>query len=119
MSFLYTYQKTYLMLLDILIRLIARVKNPAQIDAVTRWGRQAHILMNDIIASPPYHLAGNLHDYERMVRTHDSSPRIGGAVGAHYSCILYSCLLLARLCLQQYIPTWQRIALECRREFYC
>lgn len=79
------------MLLDILIRLTARVKNPAQIDAVTRWERQARIPINNIIASTPYHLADNLHDYVQMIRPHDGSPRIGGAVGAHYCCILYSC----------------------------
>lgn len=76
-----TYRKTYLMLLDILIRLASRITGAVQNDAVTRWVRQAHILINDIIASIPYHLADNVHDYERTIRWSNSSPRIGRAVG--------------------------------------
>lgn len=50
-------------------------------DAVTRWERQAHTLINDIIASIPYHLADNVHDYERTIWWSNGSPRIGRAVG--------------------------------------
>lgn len=76
-----TYRKTYLMLLGILIRLTSRIKGTVQTDAVTRWERQAHTLINDIIASIPYHLADNVHDYERTILWSNSSPRIGRAVG--------------------------------------
>lgn len=76
-----TYQKTYLMLLDILISLSSRINGTPQIDTMTRLERQAHILINDIIASIPYHLTDNVHDYEQMIRSSNGSPHTGRAVG--------------------------------------
>lgn len=76
-----TYRKTHLMLLDILIRLTFRIGGSVQTDTVTRWEQQACILINDIIASIPYHLTSNLHDYQRAILSPSSSPGIGRSVG--------------------------------------
>lgn len=76
-----TYRKTYLMLLDFLIRLASRIGGSIQTDTVTRCKQQADILINDIIASIPYHLTNNLHNYQKAIRSPSSSPAIGRSVG--------------------------------------
>ncbi|KAL2813214.1 hypothetical protein BDW59DRAFT_178279 [Aspergillus cavernicola] len=105
-----TYRKTYLMLLDILIRLASRIGGSIQMDAVTRWEQQAYILINDIIASIPYHLTNNPHDYQRAILSPSSSPGIGRSVGGllllHPLYVLSTCSIVpppihtyARKCL--------------------
>lgn len=76
-----TYRKTYLMLLDILIRLVSRIGGFRQTDTVTRWEQQANILIDDIIASVPYHLTDSPHNYQQAIRSPSSSPGIGRSVG--------------------------------------
>ncbi|OJJ67353.1 hypothetical protein ASPBRDRAFT_200072 [Aspergillus brasiliensis CBS 101740] len=76
-----TYRKTYLMLLDVLIRLAFRMGDSNQADNVTTWEKQAHILIDDIVASIPYHLTNNPHKYQQDVLSPTSSPRVGRSVG--------------------------------------
>ncbi|KAI2908560.1 hypothetical protein CBS147347_7572 [Aspergillus niger] len=69
-----TYRKTYLMLLDVLIRLASRMGGSIQTDNVIRWEKQAHILIYDIVASIPYHLTNNLHAYQQDILSLNSPP---------------------------------------------
>ncbi|GKZ51080.1 hypothetical protein AbraIFM66951_004895, partial [Aspergillus brasiliensis] len=72
-----TFRKTYLMLLDVLIRIALRMGGSIQTDNVTIWEKQAHILIDDIVASIPYHLSNNPHEYQQDVLSPTSSPRVG------------------------------------------
>ncbi|TPR06040.1 hypothetical protein CAN33_0019425 [Aspergillus niger] len=76
-----TYRKTYLMLLDVLIRLASRMGGSIQTDNVIRWEKQAHILIYDIVASIPYHLTNNLHAYQQDILSLNSPPGVGRSVG--------------------------------------
>ncbi|GLA51037.1 hypothetical protein AnigIFM63604_007374 [Aspergillus niger] len=95
-----TYRKTYLMLLDVLIRLASRMGGTIRTDNVTRWEKQAHILIYDIVASIPYHLANNLHAYQQDILSLNSPPGLGRSVGGllllHPLFVLSTCSAVPR-----------------------
>ncbi|KAL4802572.1 hypothetical protein BDV18DRAFT_163974 [Aspergillus unguis] len=75
-----TYRKTYLMLLDVLIRLAPRsaleeTKSPVA------WVEQSSILINDMIASIPYHLAKDPKQYLISIVSRSGAPAVGRHVG--------------------------------------
>ncbi|GKZ73482.1 hypothetical protein AnigIFM50267_010412 [Aspergillus niger] len=95
-----TYRKTYLMLLDVLIRLASRMGGTIRTDNVTRWEKQAHILIYDIVASIPYHLTNNLHAYQQDILSLNSPPGVGRSVGGllllHPLFVLSTCSAVPR-----------------------
>lgn len=95
-----TYRKTYLMLLDVLIRLASRMGGTIRTDNVTRWEKQAHILIYDIVASIPYHLTNNLHAYQQDILSLKSPPGVGRSVGGllllHPLFVLSTCSAVPR-----------------------
>ncbi|EED14960.1 conserved hypothetical protein [Talaromyces stipitatus ATCC 10500] len=76
-----TYRKTYLMLLEALIRTASHINPVNHADTITNWTHEARLLADDIVASVPYHLTSNLRDYLRTITSQKGTPRIGRSVG--------------------------------------
>jgi hypothetical protein len=76
-----TYRKTYLMLLEALIRTASHIEPVHYADTITKWTHKTRLLADDIVASIPYHLASNPHDYLRAITSQKGTPDIGRCVG--------------------------------------
>ncbi|KAL4793011.1 hypothetical protein BDV19DRAFT_380484 [Aspergillus venezuelensis] len=71
---------TYLMLLDVLIRLAPR-SAIQHTESVNGWKQQAAILINDMIASIPYQLAKHPEEYLVTIASRVGAPALGRYVG--------------------------------------
>lgn len=76
-----TYRKTYLMLLEALIRTAKHIDPIKHADTIIKWSHKVMMLADDIVASIPYHLTSNLHDYLRAIASQKGTPGIGRCVG--------------------------------------
>ncbi|PYH90622.1 hypothetical protein BO71DRAFT_387273 [Aspergillus ellipticus CBS 707.79] len=85
-----TYRKTYLMLLEVLIKIAPRL---SQTDRTTKWMKQSHLLIDDIVASIPYHLARNLHEYTETGQSAVGRP-VGGLLLLHPLFVVSTCTIV-------------------------
>ena len=76
-----TYRKTYLMLLEALIRTANHIDPVNHADTIARWTHKARLLADEIIASIPYHLTNDPHDYLRTIVSRKGTPGMGRCVG--------------------------------------
>jgi hypothetical protein len=73
-----TYRKTHLMLVDILLRCAQQLSRP---DLIPGLEQQAHTLTTGIIASVPYYLSCDLHDYLQSIRSGIAKIPVGRPIG--------------------------------------
>lgn len=76
-----TYRKTYMMLLEALIRIASHIEPVTYADNITTWTHKAQLLADAIVASIPYHLTSNLQDYFSMITSKKGALEIGHSVG--------------------------------------
>lgn len=76
-----TYRKTYLMLLEALIRTASHIDPINHADTIIKWSYKITLLADAIVVSIPYHLTSNLHDYLRAIASRRGTPGIGRCVG--------------------------------------